>query len=290
MNLSSLAARLGFDPGPLIRTALEEDLGSVGDVTTSAVIPPGQEGGGVIVTREELVLAGGPLAEAVFLTVDDGIAVQWRAKEGQRCPAGTEVARVEGRLASLLTAERTALNLLQHLSGIATQTARYVAELEGTGVRLLDTRKTTPGLRAAEKYAVRAGGGTNHRAGLYDGILIKDNHIAAAGSVTEAVRRAREARHPLLKIEVEVESEAQALEAVQAGAEMLLLDNRSPGELRALVRAVRAVAPGVVLEASGGITLQTLAAVAATGVDRVSSGSVIHAARWVDLSLELSAP
>lgn len=285
----ALSALLGFDPRPLVEAALREDLGASGDVTTAALIPPDQHGEGTIVTREELVLAGGPLAEAVFGAVDPALAVEWQAGEGERCAAGRCVARLTGNLGSILIAERTALNALQRLSGIATHAARYAAAVAGTGVAVCDTRKTTPGLRGAEKYAVRTGGCVNHRAGLYDGVLIKDNHVAVAGSVAGAVARARRAHH-LLKIEVEVETEAQALEAVAAGADVLLLDNFAPVELAAAVRAVRAVAPGVTLEASGGITLDELRAYAAAGVDLISTGAVIHAARWVDLSLELSPP
>lgn len=278
--------RLGFDPAGMVRAALREDLGITGDVTTDAVLPDAGTGEGTIAAREPLVLAGLPVAVEVFRQVDPAVAVEPRAADGQRLDAGTAVAVVRGPLGSILRGERVALNFLQHLSGVATQTARYAACVHG-GVKLLDTRKTTPGLRAAEKYAVRAGGGHNHRFALYDGVLIKDNHIAACGGVTRAVQRALAARHPLLKVEVEVESLEQALEAVEAGADGLLLDNRSPDELRELVRAVRARAPHVVLEASGGITEQTLPEVCATGVDAVSCGALIHGARWVDLGLDL---
>ncbi len=277
----------GFDPGPMVRIALQEDLGASGDVTSAAVIDGTAHGEGALVAREPLVLAGLPVAREVFRQVDGTITVAERAADGQRLAAGDEVARVEGPLASVLAAERVALNFLQHLSGVATQAARFVAELGDSGVILLDTRKTTPGLRAAEKYAVAVGGAHNHRFALYDGVLIKDNHLAACGSVTEAVRRAAAARHPLLRIEVEVESLDQALEAVRAGADALLLDNRSPAQLTSLVKAIRTEAPRVFLEASGGIVLGRLAEVAASGVDAISSGAVIHAARWVDLALDL---
>jgi nicotinate-nucleotide pyrophosphorylase (carboxylating) len=285
--MSAWIASPGFDPAAMVRNALTEDLGSSGDVTSSAVVDAAARGHGALVTREPLVLAGLPVAREVFHQVDASVQLDERAEDGQRLAAGDVVARVSGSLTSVLAAERVALNFLQHLSGVATQTARYVAELGTTGVMLLDTRKTTPGLRAAEKYAVTVGGGHNHRFALYDGVLIKDNHLAACGSVTEAVRRATRARHPLLRIEVEVENLDQALEAVRAGADALLLDNRSPAELRALVGAIRAESPDVFLEASGGIVLGRLAEVASTGVDAISSGAVIHGARWVDLALDL---
>ncbi len=280
------ALHLGFDPAEMVRAALREDLGITGDVTTAAVLPDAADGEGTIAARESMVLAGLPVAAEVFHQVDPGLEFEPRAGDGQRLDPGDAAAVVRGSLASILRGERVALNFLQHLSGVATQTARYAACIDGDA-KLLDTRKTTPGLRAAEKYAVRAGGGHNHRFALYDGVLIKDNHIAACGGITLAVQRALAARHPLLKVEVEVESLEQALEAVEAGADGLLLDNRTPDELRALVRAVRAVAPHVVLEASGGITEATLPAVAATGVDAISCGALIHGARWVDLGLDL---
>lgn len=281
-----IGVRLTFDPADMVAAALREDLGVTGDATTDAVLPEDVPGQGIIAARESLVLAGSPIAAEVFRQVDPDVAFEPQARDGQRLAPGDVAATIRGSLGSILRGERVALNFLQHLSGVATQTARYAALVAG-GVRLLDTRKTTPGLRAAEKYAVRAGGGHNHRFALYDGVLIKDNHIAACGSVTRAVERALAARHPLLKVEVEVESLDQALEAVEAGADGLLLDNQTPDQLRELVRAVRARAPHVVLEASGGITETTLPAVAATGVDAVSCGALIHGARWVDLGLDL---
>ncbi len=276
-----------MDVSRLVRRALKEDLGVAGDVTTAATVPPANRGTALVVAREEMVLAGLPMAREAFRQIDGELQMEDVAADGQAIAAGTTVATIQGRLCSILTAERVALNFLQHLSGIATQTARYARALEGTGVRLLDTRKTTPGLRTAEKYAVRTGGGTNHRTGLFDGILIKDNHIRAAGSVSAAVRGALRARHPLIKVEVEVESLEQAREAASAGAEALLLDNRTPDELTEIVTEIRRVAPAIFLEASGGVTLDSLAAVADTGVDAISSGAVIHGARWVDLGLDI---
>ncbi|MDP7113276.1 MAG: carboxylating nicotinate-nucleotide diphosphorylase, partial [Myxococcota bacterium] len=256
---------------------------------TAAVVPPGTLGGGRIAAREPLVLAGLAFAERAFALVDGGVEFRALVDDGERCEPSCVVAELRGELATILTAERVALNFLQHLSGIATSAARFVAALGGTGVELRDTRKTTPGLRIAEKYAVRVGGGSNHRFGLYDGVLVKDNHIAAAGTVAEATRRARQGSHSLLAVEVEVESLAAAREAIAAGADELLLDNRPVEELAAIVATIRAEAPGVALEASGGITLETIAGVAATGVDAISSGAVVHAARWVDLGLDLES-
>lgn len=277
---------LARDTETAVRRALAEDLGPGGDVTTAALIPPDQRGHGRIVARESLVLAGMPLAVEAFRQLDPAVEVEAAAAEGDRCAPGQCVATVSGPLASILTSERVALNFLQHLSGIATHAALFVTALQGTGVVLRDTRKTTPGLRAVEKYAVRTGGGTNHRFGLHDGVLVKDNHIQAVGSVAEATRRARAGSHSLLAVEVEVESLAQAREAVAAGADELLLDNRSPGELLVIVRALRAETP-VGLEASGGITLDNVAEVAGCGIDAISSGAVVHGARWVDLGLDL---
>ncbi len=279
----------GFDPAPLVRRALEEDLGIVGDVTTAAVVDAEARGDAVLAAREELVVAGISLARTTFETLDPAVRFTPEVADGTACAPGAALARVSGRLGAILSAERVALNFLQHLSGIATQAARYAAELEGSGVLLLDTRKTTPGLRAAEKYAVACGGGHNHRVGLFDGVLIKDNHLAASPSVAAAVERAQRVRHPLLRVEVEVESLEQALEAVDAGADALLVDNRAPEELARIVRAVRERGRPVFIEASGGVTLEDLAAVARTGVDAISSGAVIHAARWVDIGLDMTS-
>ena len=266
--------------GELVRRALDEDVGS-GDVTGEACVPAGARGRATVRQKEAGVIFGLEPALIAFRTLDPGLAVVEAGPEGEWRPAGAVVLVVEGNGRALLAAERTALNFLARLSGVATATARAVAELAGTGARVLDTRKTTPGLRALEKAAVAAGGGTNHRFGLYDQVLIKENHIAMAGGVGAAVRAARE-RAPGLPLEVEVRDGAEIDEALAAGATCLLLDNMDAAQLRA---AVVQVAGRAQLEASGGITLETLRAAAGTGVDFVSMGSLTHSAPALDLSL-----
>ncbi len=264
--------------------ALEEDLGDHGaDVTTEAVVDAELMGEAVVISRKPGVLSGTDVAARVFELVHPPCEYHALLADGTRLKAEDQVGRVSGRLASILTAERTALNFLQRLSGIATATRRYVDALgDYPDVRLLDTRKTTPGLRFLERAAVRAGGGHNHRDGLWDAILIKDNHVAAAGGVTEAIRRARRARMP---IEVEVETLEQLREALDAGAEMVLLDNMSPELMR---RAVEMTAGRAQLEASGGMTLEGAVAAAKAGVDRISVGALTHSAPALDLSLEVT--
>jgi nicotinate-nucleotide pyrophosphorylase (carboxylating) len=265
----------------LVRRALAEDVGD-GDATTLATVPEDARARAEIVQKAPGVVFGLELAEAVFRELDPSTTFTSRVEEGVWREGG-EVAVVEGSARALLTAERTALNLLQRLSGVATATARAVREVEGTGARVLDTRKTTPGLRALEKAAVAAGGGTNHRFGLFDAILIKENHAAMAGGVGAAVRAAREAR-PDLPLEVECRDEAEVREALEAGAPRLLLDNMPPDQLRATVELVAGRAE---LEASGGITLNNLREVAETGVDYISLGALTHSAPALDLSLLL---
>ena len=265
----------------LVRRALVEDVGD-GDATTQATVPAGARAHGRIVQKAPGVVFGLELAEATFRELDPGVRFEPRVGEGEWREEG-EVAAVEGAAAALLTAERTALNLLQRLSGVATATARAVREVSGTRALILDTRKTTPGLRALEKAAVAAGGGTNHRFGLFDAILIKENHAALAGGVGAAVRAAREAR-PELPLEVECRDEGEVREALAAGAPRLLLDNMSPAELRATVALVEGRAE---LEASGGITMANLREVAETGVDFISLGALTHSAPALDLSLLL---
>jgi nicotinate-nucleotide pyrophosphorylase (carboxylating) len=267
--------------GRLIALALDEDIGP-GDRTAEACVAAEARGAGLIVAKEPLVVSGVAAAARVFRALDPECALEPLKGEGDHAYPGEGVLRVRGRLRAILSAERTALNLLQRLSGIATLTRKYVRALEGRKTRLLDTRKTTPGMRGLEKAAVRAGGGVNHRGALFDGILVKDNHAAAAGGVGEAVRRARAQVHPLLKIEAEVSTPRQIDEALAAGAQMLLLDNLGDEELR---KAVQQVAGRVPLEASGGMTLERLQRVAATGVDYVSVGALTHSAPAVDLSL-----
>jgi len=273
----------------VVARALAEDLGP-GDVTSDSVIPADARGRAAIVQKQPGILFGLEAAAEAFRQTGaedfDPMAVegQWR----DDVPA--LAARVEGPARALLAAERVALNLLGHLSGIATLTAEFVRAIEGTGARILDTRKTTPGLRVLEKAAVAAGGGVNHRIGLYDAILIKDNHAAIAGGVGGAVRRAREAS-PGLQIEVECSDDEQIAEAIEAGADRLLLDNYSAPDLARAVERIAELAPGArpEIEASGGITLETVRDLASTGVDFVSVGALTHSAPTLDVSLELSA-
>ncbi len=277
-------------PGPsapqveaAVRRALEEDLGRAGDITSAAVIPAEAVLRGAIIAREGCVTAGLGVARDVFRRVDPEVRVDAACADGAQVEPGESVLRVEGCARSILTAERTALNFLGRLSGVATATARLVAAAGSYPVRIADTRKTTPGLRALEKHAVRAGGGSNHRFGLDDAVLIKDNHIVAAGGVASAVRRARAGVGHLVKIEVEVDTLEQLAEALEAGPDAVLLDNMSPEQLR---EAVGMVAGRAVTEASGGISPETVAAVAETGVDVISVGWITHSARCIDFSLD----
>jgi len=269
---------------PLLRHFLAEDLGD-GDLTSRACFPdPARRTQAVIRSREACTVAGVTVAARVFALTDDGLHPTPRVTDGTRAEAGDPLLTIEGPIVALLSAERVALNLLQRLCGVATMTAHHVAAVAGTGAAICDTRKTTPGLRLLEKYAVRCGGGTNHRLGLFDGVLIKDNHVAACGSVAEAVARARRHAPAGVPIEVEVDSLAQIAEAVDSGADIILLDNMDVATLRA---AVMEVAGRVPLEASGGVTLETVGRVAATGVQFVSVGALTHSAPAIDLSLEL---
>lgn len=267
----------------LIDLALEEDAG-LGDITSRAIFPAGHRSRGLIDARQDLVLCGVEIAARVFTKLDASLKVRPLACDGDRVKQGEFVLRVEGRTASILTAERTALNFLQRLSGIATQAARYAAAVQGTGVRIVDTRKTTPGWRALEKYAVRTGGCFNHRSSLGEQVLIKDNHIAAAGSITRAVRRCRAAAAHGAKIEVEAKTLAEVKEAVRAGADIVLLDNMTPAQVRA---AVKAVAGRALIEVSGGVTFATLRDYALPGVDIISIGALTHSVAAADLSLDL---
>jgi len=268
----------------LLRLALQEDIGS-GDVTTLAVIPPEQESSAVVFGREPFVLSGSYAFRRIFELLDPEVTVESLVGDGEKTDVNVPVFRLRGRARTLLTGERTALNFAQRLCGIATLTRKMADAIAGTGCRLLDTRKTTPLWRQFEKAAVRHGGGKNHRFGLSDGILIKDNHIAAAGNVSEAVARARASAPHGLKIEVEVEDLDQLDEAIAAGADIVLLDNFSVELLRA---AVGKAGGRVILEASGGITLDTIRSVAETGVDFISSGALTHSARAIDLTMEFS--
>ncbi len=271
----------------LVRRALVEDVGR-GDVTTEATIPAGTRSKARIVTREAGIIAGLPMAALTFRSLDTMMMFEALVADGAQVAAGTTLARLQGETRALLTAERTALNFLGRLSGIASLSARCVAAVAGTQAVVVDTRKTTPGLRTLEKYAVRMGGARNHRAGLDDGILIKDNHIAASGGVRAAVERARDHTSHLLRIEVECDTAEQVREAVAAGADVILLDNMSHDQLRANVAWIREHAPRIVIEASGNIGADPgrLAAVAATGVDLISLGALTHSAPNFDVSLE----
>ena len=267
----------------LISRALAEDIGS-GDITTSCTVISGASGKGCIIAKEPLVLAGIDIARQVFLKVDSGLAITLSQSDGSGAMEGDKLLEIVGDLAAMLMAERTALNFLQRLSGIATLTRAFVEKVAGTSARILDTRKTTPGYRLFEKAAVRAGGGYNHRFGLYDGILIKDNHIAAAGSIQQAVGAARANNRHSLRVEVEVETLDQLAEAIAAGADAIMLDNM---DLKTMAEAVRLTSGKVVLEASGGVTLDNVREVAATGVDLISVGALTHSARAVDMSMEI---
>jgi nicotinate-nucleotide pyrophosphorylase (carboxylating) len=270
----------------LVARALLEDLGA-GDVTAEAVVPEDATGEATITQKAPGVLFGTDVAAEVFRQAGAG-ELEAVAAEGEwREDVPAAVARVAGSARGLLAAERTALNLLCHLSGVATLTARFVREVEGSGARILDTRKTTPGLRALEKAAVAAGGGTNHRMGLYDAILIKENHAALAGGVGEAVRRAREAQ-PDLPVEVECRDLGEVRQGAESGANRLLLDNMNPAQLTEAVALAHGSKDGPELEASGGITLENVAEIAATGVDYVSVGALTHSAPALDLSMTVA--
>lgn len=278
-------------PHPLLyRTflveALKEDLGH-GDVTTNVLIEPSLKGLAWLRAKEELVLCGLEVVKEVFFLVDPELSFIPLRRDGETIKPGEVVAEVRGKVASILKGERVALNLLQHLSGVATYTRKFVEKVKGFPVKILDTRKTTPGLRVLEKYAVSCGGGVNHRFGLSDGVLIKDNHIKACGSVKEALRRAKEGLPHVYRVEVEVKDLSELKEALSAGAEAILLDNMSPETLREAVRIARRLKPDVLLEASGGVTLENVREIAATGVDLISVGRLTHSAPAVDLHLKV---
>jgi nicotinate-nucleotide pyrophosphorylase (carboxylating) len=265
----------------LLDAAFAEDLGAAGDVTSAATIPAGARLKAAMVAREPLALAGLPIAIAAFARLDPEAAMTAHARDGDRLAAGAAMLTIEGDARALLAAERTALNIVQHLSGIATLTAAYADAIAGTGATLLDTRKTIPGLRALAKYAVRMGGGANHRMGLHDAILIKDNHVAVAGGVAEAVAAAKAAS--ALPVQVEVDRIDQIAPALDAGADRLLLDNMPPPVLREVVGLVAGRVP---TEASGGVTLQTIRAIAETGVTFISVGRLTQSAPAVDIGLD----
>ena len=274
----------------LIDAALTEDQ-AFNDPTTLALIPPAVVGSGMLRAKASGVLAGGPVAAAVFRRIDPQLEVSLLLDDGAALEPGTDIASVNGSAAAILRAERTALNFLQRMSGIATATAAYVRAAAGTGARIVDTRKTAPGHRYLDKYSVRMGGGYNHRLNLADGILIKDNHLAARAALEEplaaVVRRAIATASHTIRVEVEVESLAQVQEAVDAGAHIIMLDNMTPALMR---QAVGIVAGRAAIEASGGITLDTVRAVAETGVDLISIGGLTHSPDALDISLDLEFP
>ena len=271
---------------PPVRAALLEDLGLAGDITSTAVIPAEHRSTVIMAARKAGVIAGLDAAELAFQLVDPAISVTRHVPDGTAVKRGDTIATVEGPSRGLLTAERTALNFLGHLSGIATVTAGIVAAVEDSKASVVCTRKTTPGLRALEKYAVRAGGGMNHRFALHDAVLIKDNHVAIAGGVAEAIRRARTGVGHMVKIEVEVDTLTQLHEAMKIGVDAVLLDNMTPDELR---EAIAIVAGRAITEASGGITPETAAAVAASGVDLLSVGWITHSAPTLDIGLDFQS-
>ena len=270
---------------PLLVLALAEDIGP-GDVTSGTVLSRDARGQARIESRQTMVVCGLPLVEEVFRSIDPGLDLQLQTEDGKTVPAGTPLLRISGSVLSVLAGERLALNFLGRMAGVATHTRAYVDAVSGSGVEIIDTRKTIPGWRLLDKYAVLAGGGSNHRIGLFDGILLKDNHIAAAGGVAQAVRLARQNAPANLRVQCEVESLDQAREAVDAGVDFLLLDNRSPAEIREIADAMP---EGLLLEASGGISLDNVRAYAEAGVHRISVGALTHSAKVADVSLEMEA-
>ncbi|HYC44371.1 MAG TPA: carboxylating nicotinate-nucleotide diphosphorylase [Burkholderiales bacterium] len=266
-----------------VAAALAEDIGA-GD-WTAMLTPEGQPAQATVIARGSAVICGQPWFDACFQTLDPQVRITWSVREGDRVERGATVCKLEGDTRALLTGERAGLNFLQTLSAVATATRRYVDTVTGTRAAIVDTRKTLPGLRLAQKYAVRVGGGVNHRLGLYDGVLIKENHIAAAGGVTPALEAARKVAPPGVWIQIEVETLAQLEEALAAGAAMILLDNMTLDQMR---EAVRVSAGRAQLEASGGVTLETVRAIAETGVDRISIGSLTKDIDAVDLSMRFS--
>jgi nicotinate-nucleotide pyrophosphorylase (carboxylating) len=269
-----------------IKDALSEDIGS-GDLTTDALIPKRHRSRAVIVAKEGCIIAGLPFAKRAFELVNPRVKFKVLRKEGSRVRKGTPFAGVSGDSRSILMAERVALNILQRLSGIATLTGKYVAAVRRYRARIVDTRKTAPGLRFFDKYAVRTGGGHNHRFGLYDGILIKDNHIAAAGGIGEAVRLARQNAGHKLKVEVETGNISEVRQALSAGADIIMLDNMSLNNMKKAVKLIRSKRPETIIEASGGIDIGNVRSVAATGVDLISVGALTHSAPAADISMSI---
>jgi nicotinate-nucleotide pyrophosphorylase (carboxylating) len=282
---------MGFPPAlppertwfPLVELAVSEDIGA-GDATTPLIVEIGHQGSAIIEARQPLVVCGLEIAFAVFREIDAQLQLRTLIRDGEQAEPGDILATVQGDLRGILAAERTALNFLMRMCGVASWTHRFVDAVEGTGVRIVDTRKTLPGWRSLDKYATGVGGATNHRVGLYDGILLKDNHVAIAGGVGLAVKAALAAAPANLRVCVEVESEAQAIEAVESGADYLLLDNRTPPEIRAIAAQL---ADRAQLEVSGGVHLGNVREIAETGVHRISIGALTHSAPAADVALEI---
>ncbi|WP_138756009.1 carboxylating nicotinate-nucleotide diphosphorylase [Paenibacillus sinopodophylli] len=271
-----------------IRGWLAEDIGS-GDITTETTIPRESRSTAVIHVKESGIIAGLPIAKLVFEVVDASLVFHPHVQDGDQVDKGTVLATVEGSTHSLLIGERLALNLMQRLSGIATKTRTFVHALEGLPVRLVDTRKTTPGHRMLEKYAVRVGGGANHRFGLYDAVMIKDNHIKGSGGIREAVEAARSKIPHTMKIEVETESLEQVAEALACGADIIMLDNMTPALMKEAIVQIKSVSPHVIIEASGGVSLETIKGIADCGVDVISVGGLTYSFHALDISLDLNA-
>ncbi len=272
---------MDFELQRIIQAALQEDIGT-GDVTTLSTVDPATISRAELVAKEDFILAGIAVAEKVFKTLDPDVSFEALVADGQSVKRGDVLAWIKGTAATLLQGERVALNLLQRMCGIATLTADFVREVEGTKAKIVDTRKTMPGLRVLDKYSVRAGGWTNHRTSLYDGVLIKENHIRAAGGITTAVERARKRIPHTLKIEVETSTLEEVAEALEAGADIILLDNM---KLKQLEDAVAMIAGKAKAEASGGVNIETVRVIAETGVDLISVGALTHSSRSVDISM-----
>jgi nicotinate-nucleotide pyrophosphorylase (carboxylating) len=276
------------DTDRILMNALHEDAGS-GDVTTNSLIPENNTSKAFIVAKDNFVVAGISFAKRAFQLADKGIKFRIIKKDGSLVKAGASLAELHGNTRGILIAERTALNILQRLSGIATLTDQYVKAVRGLNARIIDTRKTAPGLRMFDKYAVRTGGGSNHRCGLFDGVLIKDNHIAAAGGIGRAVKTARSSVHHLFKIEIEVKNISELKAAVSAGADIIMLDNMPLNKMKKSVEYARSNDNKVLIEASGNISLENVRKIAETGVDLISVGALTHSARAADLSLKINS-
>jgi nicotinate-nucleotide pyrophosphorylase (carboxylating) len=270
----------------MIKNALHEDIGS-GDITSSLIIPERHRSQGMIVAKETFVLAGINIVKRVFKMIDPKITFKSNKKDGEIAKKGVVIAELRGSTRSLLAGERIALNFLQRLSGIATLTHRFKEKIKDLPVKITDTRKTTPGLRLLEKYAVRVGGGSNHRAGLFDGILIKDNHIAVAGGIIKSVEMVRKHSQKALKIEVEAKSISQVKQAVLVKPDIIMLDNMSLKEIKKAVKIIKSACHDTIIEASGGITLKNIRQIAKTGVNMISIGTLTHSAKAVDISMDI---